>query len=144
MKLIYLTILLPLIVQLSFQLWTKQMQEILSAKKRGDTAFREKDFKEAILSYTQVPNYHMLQYRFHSTSQHQPSLHLLVLLSVDLRSNHSTKANQSIACMHAWIIHSSCLIPWVKLSWYMYVRSQEFGCDLTKIDIILLQKLSTL
>jgi hypothetical protein len=43
-------------VQLSFQLWTKQMQEILSAKKRGDTAFREKDFKEAIISYTQVPN----------------------------------------------------------------------------------------
>lgn len=39
--------------ELSFQVWTKQMQEMLSAKKRGDSAFREKDFRAAIDSYTQ-------------------------------------------------------------------------------------------
>ncbi|MCO5591305.1 hypothetical protein L7F22_045286 [Adiantum nelumboides] len=39
--------------ELSFQVWTKQMQEMLSAKKRGDGAFREKDFKAAVDSYTQ-------------------------------------------------------------------------------------------
>ena len=36
------------------------MQEMLSAKKRGDSAFREKDFKAAIDCYTQVVlSYHM-------------------------------------------------------------------------------------
>ncbi|KAH7286917.1 hypothetical protein KP509_32G027900 [Ceratopteris richardii] len=35
------------------EVWTKQMQEMLSAKKRGDSAFRDKDFKTAIDSYTQ-------------------------------------------------------------------------------------------
>lgn len=39
--------------ELSFQVWTKQMQDILSAKKRGDSAFREKDFRTAIDCYTQ-------------------------------------------------------------------------------------------
>ncbi|KAI5084028.1 hypothetical protein GOP47_0000197 [Adiantum capillus-veneris] len=39
--------------ELSFQVWTKQMQEMLSAKKRGDSAFRDKDFKAAVDSYTQ-------------------------------------------------------------------------------------------
>lgn len=39
--------------ELSFQVWTKQMQEMLSAKKRGDSAFREKDFRAAIDCYTQ-------------------------------------------------------------------------------------------
>lgn len=39
--------------ELSFQVWTRQMQDMLSAKKRGDAAFREKDFKTAIDCYTQ-------------------------------------------------------------------------------------------
>lgn len=39
--------------ELSFQVWTKQMQDMLSSKKKGDNAFREKDFKTAIDSYTQ-------------------------------------------------------------------------------------------
>ncbi|KAL0872536.1 hypothetical protein Bca101_022241 [Brassica carinata] len=33
---------------LSFQEWTQQMKDMLEARKRGDQAFREKDFKTAI------------------------------------------------------------------------------------------------
>ncbi|GAB4834410.1 Serine/threonine-protein kinase bsk7 [Ancistrocladus abbreviatus] len=39
--------------ELSFQMWTNQMQETLNSKKKGDTAFRQKEFKEAIEYYTQ-------------------------------------------------------------------------------------------
>ncbi|KHG24015.1 hypothetical protein F383_06670 [Gossypium arboreum] len=39
--------------ELSFQMWTDQMQETLNSKKKGDAAFRQKDFKEAIECYTQ-------------------------------------------------------------------------------------------
>ncbi|KAG0556262.1 hypothetical protein M758_11G038400 [Ceratodon purpureus] len=39
--------------ELSFQVWTKQMQDMLNSRKRGDVAFREKDFKTAIDCYTQ-------------------------------------------------------------------------------------------
>ncbi|XP_061376351.1 serine/threonine-protein kinase BSK6-like isoform X2 [Gastrolobium bilobum] len=39
--------------ELSFQLWTSQMQETLNLKKRGDNAFRAKDFVTAIDCYTQ-------------------------------------------------------------------------------------------
>ncbi|KAG5068934.1 hypothetical protein JHK85_001311 [Glycine max] len=39
--------------ELSFQLWTSQMQETLNLKKHGDTAFRAKDFITAIDCYTQ-------------------------------------------------------------------------------------------
>ncbi|KAE8723303.1 putative serine/threonine-protein kinase [Hibiscus syriacus] len=39
--------------ELSFQMWTGQMQETLNSKKKGDAAFRQKDFKEAIEFYTQ-------------------------------------------------------------------------------------------
>ncbi|KAF7810291.1 serine/threonine-protein kinase BSK7-like [Senna tora] len=39
--------------ELSFQMWTNQMQETLNSKKKGDSAFRHKDFKTAIDSYTQ-------------------------------------------------------------------------------------------
>eukprot|EP00249_Psilotum_nudum_P022993 c28717_g1_i3 orf=439-1905(-) len=39
--------------ELSFQVWTRQMQEMLSAKKRGDAAFRDKDFRTAVEGYTQ-------------------------------------------------------------------------------------------
>lgn len=45
---------LMLKLQLSFQLWTSQMQETLNLKKHGDTAFRAKDFFTAINCYTQV------------------------------------------------------------------------------------------
>ncbi|XP_027339940.1 serine/threonine-protein kinase BSK7-like [Abrus precatorius] len=38
--------------ELSFQMWTNQMQETLNSKKKGDAAFRHKDFKTAIDSYT--------------------------------------------------------------------------------------------
>eukprot|EP00249_Psilotum_nudum_P022992 c28717_g1_i1 orf=628-2097(-) len=40
--------------ELSFQVWTKQMQDMLSSKKPGDSAFRDKDFKTAIDCYTQL------------------------------------------------------------------------------------------
>ncbi|KAM6587853.1 serine/threonine-protein kinase BSK7 [Cannabis sativa] len=38
--------------ELSFQMWTNQMQETLNSKKKGDVAFRHKDFKAAIECYT--------------------------------------------------------------------------------------------
>ncbi|KAG6744189.1 hypothetical protein POTOM_052899 [Populus tomentosa] len=39
--------------ELSFQMWTNQMQETLNSKKHGDAAFRAKDFATAIDCYTQ-------------------------------------------------------------------------------------------
>lgn len=39
--------------ELSFQMWTNQIQETLNSKKRGDAAFRAKDFTTAIDCYTQ-------------------------------------------------------------------------------------------
>lgn len=39
--------------ELSFQMWTDQMQETLNSKKKGDAAFRQKDFSEAIECYSQ-------------------------------------------------------------------------------------------
>ncbi|KAG0473647.1 hypothetical protein HPP92_015504 [Vanilla planifolia] len=40
-------------IELSFQMWTDQMQENLNYKKRGDKAFEEEDFSGAIEHYTQ-------------------------------------------------------------------------------------------
>ncbi|KAG2673285.1 hypothetical protein I3760_13G083000 [Carya illinoinensis] len=39
--------------ELSFQLWTNQIQETLNSKKRGDISFRSKDLTTAIDCYTQ-------------------------------------------------------------------------------------------
>ncbi|RWR90614.1 putative serine/threonine-protein kinase [Cinnamomum micranthum f. kanehirae] len=39
--------------ELSFQEWTQQMRDTLEARKRGDFAFRDRDFKTAIDCYTQ-------------------------------------------------------------------------------------------
>nr|GLL26903.1 probable serine/threonine-protein kinase At5g41260 [Ipomoea trifida] len=39
--------------ELSFQVWTDQMQETLNSKKQGDSAFRAKDFATAIDCYSQ-------------------------------------------------------------------------------------------
>lgn len=39
--------------ELSFQMWTNQMQETLNSKKKGDVAFRHKDFSSAIECYSQ-------------------------------------------------------------------------------------------
>ncbi|KAL5727505.1 non-specific serine/threonine protein kinase [Ranunculus cassubicifolius] len=39
--------------ELSFQMWTNQMQETLNSKKKGDVAFRHKEFVAAIDCYTQ-------------------------------------------------------------------------------------------
>ncbi|XVF52893.1 hypothetical protein PTKIN_Ptkin05aG0054900 [Pterospermum kingtungense] len=39
--------------ELSFQMWTNQMQETLTSKKKGDVAFKHKDFRAAIECYTQ-------------------------------------------------------------------------------------------
>ncbi|KAF7828281.1 serine/threonine-protein kinase BSK3-like isoform X1 [Senna tora] len=39
--------------ELSFQMWTNQMQETLNSKNKGDAAFRHKDLKTAIDNYTQ-------------------------------------------------------------------------------------------
>ncbi|CAN6319330.1 unnamed protein product [Urochloa humidicola] len=41
-------------LQLSFQEWTQQMRgSMLEARKRGDFAFKDRDFKEAIDCYSQ-------------------------------------------------------------------------------------------
>ncbi|KAK1686740.1 hypothetical protein QYE76_047588 [Lolium multiflorum] len=39
--------------ELSFQMWTNQMQDTLTSKKKGDSAFRQKDFTTAIDCYSQ-------------------------------------------------------------------------------------------
>nr|GLL43319.1 probable serine/threonine-protein kinase At5g41260 [Ipomoea trifida] len=39
--------------ELSFQMWTNQMQDTLNSKKKGDVAFRHKDFRAAIECYSQ-------------------------------------------------------------------------------------------
>ncbi|CAN1743303.1 Serine/threonine-protein kinase BSK7 [Linum perenne] len=39
--------------ELSFQMWTNQMQETLDSKKKGDTSFRHKNFKASIEGYSQ-------------------------------------------------------------------------------------------
>ncbi|CAL1355391.1 unnamed protein product [Linum trigynum] len=39
--------------ELSFQEWTQQMRDMLEARKRGDVAFRDKEFKAAIDCYSQ-------------------------------------------------------------------------------------------
>ncbi|KAK3012546.1 hypothetical protein RJ639_009337 [Escallonia herrerae] len=39
--------------ELSFQMWTNQVQDTLNSKKKGDIAFRHKDFRAAIDCYTQ-------------------------------------------------------------------------------------------
>ncbi|KAJ6404556.1 hypothetical protein OIU84_012680 [Salix udensis] len=39
---------------LSFQMWTDEMQETLNAKKKGDSAFKQKDYRIAIECYTQM------------------------------------------------------------------------------------------
>ncbi|XP_041020443.1 serine/threonine-protein kinase BSK7-like [Juglans microcarpa x Juglans regia] len=39
--------------ELSFQMWTNQMQETLNSKKKGDVAFQHKDLRAAIECYTQ-------------------------------------------------------------------------------------------
>ncbi|TQD97633.1 hypothetical protein C1H46_016740 [Malus baccata] len=40
--------------ELSFQMWTDQMQESLDSKKKGDSAFKHKDFRTTIECYSQV------------------------------------------------------------------------------------------
>jgi|UniRef100_A0A2N9I8G5 BR-signaling kinase len=42
--------------ELSFQEWTQQMKDMTEARKRGDFAFRDKDFKTAIDCYSQLIN----------------------------------------------------------------------------------------
>ncbi|KAL6290268.1 putative serine/threonine-protein kinase [Prunus yedoensis var. nudiflora] len=39
--------------ELSFQMWTDQMQETLDSKKKGDSAFKQKDFRTTIECYSQ-------------------------------------------------------------------------------------------
>jgi len=39
--------------ELSFQVWTNQMQETLNSKKKGDAAFRHKDYRSAVEFYSQ-------------------------------------------------------------------------------------------
>lgn len=54
--------------QLSFQMWTNQMQETLNSKKKGDVAFRHKDFRAAIECYTQV------RFKEYEVSPYKPDL----------------------------------------------------------------------
>ncbi|RWR73312.1 putative serine/threonine-protein kinase [Cinnamomum micranthum f. kanehirae] len=45
--------------ELSFQEWTQQMRDTLEARKRGDFAFCDRDFKTAIDCYTQEMVFHV-------------------------------------------------------------------------------------
>lgn len=49
-----------IVLQLSFQMWTNQIQETLNSKKHGDSAFHARDFSTAIDCYTQVSQLEML------------------------------------------------------------------------------------
>jgi len=49
-----------IVSQLSFQMWTNQIQETLNSKKLGDSAFHARDFSTAIDCYTQVSQLEML------------------------------------------------------------------------------------
>ncbi|KAF0919579.1 hypothetical protein E2562_029802 [Oryza meyeriana var. granulata] len=42
---------------LSFQMWTNQMKDTLNSKKKGDNAFRQKDFSAAIDCYSYMFEY---------------------------------------------------------------------------------------
>ncbi|KAH7416439.1 hypothetical protein KP509_14G091600 [Ceratopteris richardii] len=42
--------------EFSFQMWTKQMQKMLNVRRKGDLAFREKDFNVAIDRYSEFIN----------------------------------------------------------------------------------------
>ncbi|RXI08058.1 hypothetical protein DVH24_014624 [Malus domestica] len=46
--------------ELSFQMWTDQMQESLESKKKGDPAFKHKDFRTAIECYSQISGQNMI------------------------------------------------------------------------------------
>ncbi len=41
-------------LQLSFQVWSKKIQDMRNSRRRGDRAFREKDYEQAIDCYSQV------------------------------------------------------------------------------------------
>lgn len=43
-----------IVLQLSFQMWTNQIQDTLNFKKHGDSAFHARDFSTGINYYTQV------------------------------------------------------------------------------------------
>lgn len=57
-------------------MWTDQIQETLNCKKRGDTAFRAKDFGTAIECYTQVSHISLQLKNFPSLSSPMLSLSL--------------------------------------------------------------------
>lgn len=42
------------LMQLSFQMWTNQVHETINSKKKGDAAFRRKEFQAAVDCFTQV------------------------------------------------------------------------------------------
>lgn len=45
-----------MLLKLSFQEWTQQVQDMLNTKKFGDIAFRDKDFKGSVEHYSKVIN----------------------------------------------------------------------------------------
>ncbi|CAN6711050.1 unnamed protein product [Malus baccata var. baccata] len=47
-------------LQLLFQMWTDQMQESLESKKKGDSAFKHKDFRTSIKCYSQISGQNMI------------------------------------------------------------------------------------
>ncbi|CAN6471504.1 unnamed protein product [Victoria cruziana] len=56
--------------ELSFQMWTSQIQDTLNCKKLGDGAFRNKDFINAIDYYSQVSS------SFHASKPSVSTLHM--------------------------------------------------------------------
>lgn len=87
-------------VQLSFQMWTNQMQETLNSKKKGDVAFRHKDFGAAIECYTQV-------FKF-TISLQVPWNWIMLYLQLVLQS-----ARSIVICR--FVFHSFIIVQFVKL-----------------------------
>lgn len=56
-----------IVSQLSFQMWTNQIQETLNSKKLGDSAFHARDFSTAIDCYTQVSQLEILGINFQTS-----------------------------------------------------------------------------
>lgn len=57
-------------LQLSFQIWTSEMQERQRFKKHGDAAFRAKDFTATIDSHTEVGTFIVMPWKLRHAENH--------------------------------------------------------------------------
>jgi hypothetical protein len=67
-------------LQLSLQVWTKKIQDMLNSRRQGDRAFCEKDYEQAIDCYSQVSPflYPILVMQYHRLDASKLSIKVLV------------------------------------------------------------------